>query len=281
MPELLAAGHRVTGLARSQAAAEKLISMGAIPHLGDLNDFDSLKAAAAAADGVIHLGFIHDFTRFADMCALDRRAIEAMGQALLGTEKPFVVTSGTAVVTSKQLLTEEMRVQGPAHNPRTATELAVDAVADQGVRVSVVRLSPSVHGEEDKHGFVPILINLAQEKGKVAVINEGTNVWPAVHRLDAARLYRLALEKKAPSGTRYHAVADQGVPTRQLAEAIAAKCNLPLVSLTPEEAPAYFGWFLHFASLNNPSSSAATQALLDWKPTHPSLLDDLQGTVYF
>ncbi|WP_080055837.1 SDR family oxidoreductase [Spirosoma aerolatum] len=279
--ELIAAGHQVTGLARSEAAAQKLLSFGVTPHPGDLTDLDSLKAGVTAADGVIHLGFIHDFTRFADVCAIDKTVIETMGQALLGTDKPFVVTSGTAVINGNELLTEDMRLQGTTHNPRSATELAVDVVAAQGIRVSVVRLSPSVHGEGDAYGFVPILINLARQHGKVAVINGGSNVWPGVHRLDAARLYRLALEKEAPSGTRYHAVADQGVSTRQIAEAIAAKLNLPVVSLTFEEAPSYFGWFQHFASFNNPSSSAITQAMLDWHPTHPSLMDDLRGDVYF
>ncbi|TRW26660.1 SDR family oxidoreductase [Flavobacterium zepuense] len=278
--ELLKAGHTVLGLARSEASAQKLKAAGAEAHLGDLNDLESIKAGVRAADGVIHLGFIHDFTRFPEVCAIDKTVIETMGGELIGTDKPFIVTSGTAVAANNDVLTEAGRIHSFT-NPRTATELAVDAVAAKGVRVAVVRLSPSVHGDEDRHGFVPMLRNIAKEKGKAAIINEGTNVWPAVHRLDAAKLYRLAIEAPFTAGTRFHAVGEEGVPMKDIAGAIAKKLNVPLVSLTPEEAAGYFAWFTHFASLNNPASSVVTQATLGWEPVHPGLLEDLHGDVYF
>jgi len=278
--ELLKTGHTVLGLARSEASAQKLKAAGTEVHLGDLNNLESIKAGVRAADGVIHLGFIHDFTRFAEVCAIDKTVIEAIGGELVGTDKPFIVTSGTALGAGSDILTET----GPVHshnNPRIATEQAVDTVAEKGVRVGVVRLSPSVHGDGDKIGFVPMLRNIVKEKGMAAIINEGANVWPAVHRLDAAKLYRLAIEAPFTAGTRFHAVGEEGVPMKAIAGAIAKRLNVPLVSLTPEEAAGYFAWFTHFASLNNRASSAITKATLRWEPTHTGLLEDLADDIYF
>ncbi|WP_321331633.1 SDR family oxidoreductase [uncultured Bacteroides sp.] len=279
--ELIAAGHQVLGLARSEASGQKLKIAGAEVHYGDLTDTESLIAGAQAADGVIHLGFIHDFSRFAEVCAIDRQAIETMGEALIGADKPFVVTSGTGVVAMDGMLTEDIRPMAVMNNPRLGSEQAVDTLAAKGCRVSVVRLPPSVHGEGDKHGFVPILINLAREKGKAAIVNDGKNVWPAVHRLDAARVFRLALEKTASAGTRYHAVSDQGIEMKTIAGAIAARLNVPLVSLAPDQAGEYFTWFTHFASFNNSTSAKTTQEMLGWQPEYPGLMADLEDDVYF
>lgn len=278
--ELIANGHQVLGLARSEAAAEKLRSVGAEPLYGDLTDLESLKKGALAADAVAHLGFIHDFTRFAEMCEVDRKVIETIGTALIGTEKPFIVTSGTGILRKRGIALEsDVVVETP--NPRTATELAVNAIAAKGVRASVVRFPPSVHGDGDIGGFVPILIRIAKEKGIVAVINEGMNVWPAIHRLDAARVFRLAIEKNPEPGTRYHAVAEQGVKMNAIAETISDHLKLPFKRIKEEEAAAYFTWFTHFAMFDNPSSSAWTQQELNWKPQHTELLEDLKGNVYF
>jgi nucleoside-diphosphate-sugar epimerase len=277
--ELLAAGHHVLGLARSEESTNKLIAAGAEAHRGDLNDFESLKSGAAASDAVIHLGFVHDFTRFEEMCKLDGQVIEAIGEALQGTDKPFLITSGTALFSKDGLTIETDRSVHP--HPRIATENAADAVAGKGVKVAVVRLSPSVHGQGDIIGFVPTLIRIAKEKDKSAVINGGDNFWPAVHKLDAAKLYRLALEKPFESGTRYHAVAEQGIPFKDIAAFIAERLQVPVVSLTHDEAAEHFGWFAHFAKLNNLTSSKETQSALGWNPQHPTLMEDLQSSVYF
>lgn len=278
--ELLAHGHQVLGLARSEESVKKLLAAGAEALRGDLNDFDSLKSGAMASDAVIHLGFVHDFTKFEEMCKLDGKVIEAIGEALLGTDKPFLITSGTALF-SKDGITTEKDFSANNPHPRIATENAADAVGARGIKVAVVRLSPSVHGKGDLIGFVPTLINIAKAKGKAAMINDGSNFWPAVHVLDAAKLYRLALEKPFISGTRYHAVAEQGIPFKDIATFIAEKLQLPLVSLTKDEAAAHFGWFAHFAKLNNLTSSEATRVTLGWDPQHPTLIEDLQNDIYF
>ena len=273
--ELLANGHQVLGLARSEESANKLIAAGAEAHRGDLNDFESLKAGAGNCDAVIHLGFVHDFARFEEMCKLDGQVIEAIGEALLGTEKPFLITSGTALFSKDGVTIETDRSVNP--HPRIATENAADAVAAKGVKVAVVRLSPSVHGKDDIIGFVPTLIRIAKEKGKSAVINDGHNFWPAVHKLDAAKLYRLALEKPFESGTRYHAVGEEGIPLKEIASLIGEKLDVPVVSLTSEEADENFGWYTHFAKLNNLTSSEETKVALGWNPEHPTLLDDIEN----
>lgn len=277
--ELIRAGHQVLGLARSDAAAQSLIAAGAQVHRGDLDDTDSLQAGAADSDGVIHTGFIHDFTRFKEVCETDRRAIEALGSALAGTDRPLITTSGTALLTPGKLGVETDRaIPGP--NPRVASEEAADAVAALGVRVSVVRLPPSVHGEGD-HGFVPMLIGIAREKGISVYSGDGGNRWPAVHRLDAAHLYRLALEEASTTGTRFHAVAEEGIAFREIAEVIGKRLNLPVVSKSPEEAAAHFSWFAHFAALNCPTSSQQTQERLRWQFDQPGLIADIDQDSYF
>lgn len=278
--ELLAAGHQVLGLARSEQAEQKLNQAGAEVHRGDLTDFESLKSGASACDAVIHLGFVHDFSRFEEMCKLDGQVITAIGEALAGTDRPFIITSGTALFSKDGVTTEDDR--SPAHpHPRMATENAADAVSDKGVNIAVIRLSPSVHGEGDKIGFVSLLINIAREKKTSAMVDQGDNHWPAVHRLDAAKLYRLALEAPFKTGTRYHAVAEQGIPFRNIASEIAETLTIPLVSLNPEAAAAHFNWFAHFAKLNNLTSAEKTKKALNWQPQQPTLLEDMKGKAYF
>jgi nucleoside-diphosphate-sugar epimerase len=277
--ELINAGHQVLGLARSEASAAKLIAAGAEVKMGDLEDLASLQSGAAAADGVIHCGFIHDFGRFAEVCEVDKRAIEAMGQVLAGSDRPFVVTSGTALVNPGNLATEDIIPPFNPHWPR-ASEQAADAVAELGVRTSIIRLAPSVHGDGDLQGFVPILIKIAQEKGISAYIGEGLNRWNAVHRLDAAQLYRLAVESPASAGARYHAVGEEEVTFKSIAEAIGRILDIPVVSITPEQAATHFTWFSAFAAIDVPASSKLTQERLNWHPTHSRLLVDLENGVY-
>ena len=277
--ELVGAGHRVLGLARSEAGAKSLAAVGAEPHRGDLADLESLSRGAAASDGVIHTAFIHDFSRFKENCETDRRAIAALAAALAGSDRPLIVTSGTGLLSPGRLATEDdLPVTGPKAIPRIASEEAAGEAAARGVRVSVMRLPPSVHGAGD-HAFVPHLIALAREKGVSAYIGEGLNLWPAVHRLDAARLYRLALE--SGSAPRYHGVAEEGVKFRDIAAVIGRRLGLPVAGKTPEEAAAHFGWFAHFAAMNSPASSRRTRDLLGWEPQQLGLIADLDGPRYF
>lgn len=278
--ELIGAGHQVLGLARSQKAAQALAAAGAEAHAGDVEDLDSLRRGAAAADAVAHLGFIHDFANFAAVCEIDRRAIAALGSALVGSDRPLIITSGTALISPGRLATEEDASVLAVHDlPRVATEEAAQAVADQGACVALMRLAPSVHGEGD-HGFVPALIGIARATGVSAYVGEGRNYWNAVHRLDAARLFRLALEHQA-ADARYHAVAEEAITFRAIAEAIGQGLNLPVVSKSPEEAAAHFGAFAGFTQLNAPASSKLTQQRLGWQPTQPTLLADLAQGHYF
>ena len=278
--ELIAAGHKVLGLARSDAAAASLAAAGAVAHRGALDDLPSLRSGAAAADGVIHAAFIHDFSQFVANCETDRRAIEALGSALAGTDRPLIVTSGTLLLTPGRLGTEEHApAAGAIALPRVASEEAAASVAARGVRVSVVRLPPSVHGDGD-HGFVPALIGIARAKGVSAYVGDGGNRWPAVHRLDAAPLYRLALEQTS-AGARFHGVADEGVPVRDIAEVIGRRLKLPTVSKSPEQAAEHFGWLAHFLGIDGPASSVQTQERLGWRPGQPGLLADLDRASYF
>jgi nucleoside-diphosphate-sugar epimerase len=279
VPELLSAGHRVLGLARSEAAATALKALGAEARPGDLDDLDGLRAAAAAADGVIHLAFRHDFDDYAGAGETDLRAVEAMGEALVGSDRPFVITSGTlllAFLAPGRLGTEHDTLPS---GPRIDSENAVIALAERGVRSSVVRLSPLVHSTLDHHGFAHRLINIARDTGVSAYIGDGSNRWPGVHTLDAARLYRLALEN-APAGTRLHGVADEGVPFRDIADVIGRHLNVPVAGISPEEA-GHFGFLSAFAALDNPTSNTLTQKVLDWHPEHPGLIADLDAGHYF
>jgi nucleoside-diphosphate-sugar epimerase len=276
---LLDAGHQVTGLARSAKGAAALTAKGARAHPGDLDDLDGLRDAAAAADGVIHLAFRHDFDDFAGAAQTDLRAVEAMGEALVGTDRPFVSTSGTlmlALAAPGRLATEHDTL--PA-GPRIDSENAVIALAERGVRSSVVRLSPLVHSNLDHHGFAHHLINTARATGVSAYIGDGSNRWPAIHTLDAVHLYRLALET-APAGTRLHGVADEGVPFRDIADVIGRHVGVPVVSIPSEEA-GHFGFLALFAALDNPTSNALTQKVLDWHAERPGLIEDLDEGHYF
>lgn len=276
--ELTDAGHRVLGLARNDAAADKLKQQGIEVHRGDVTDAASLVSGARASDGVIHTAFNHDFSKWAEHCEDDRRAIEALGGALVGSERPLVVTSGTGLVATPGKLAAEN--DPPTSTlPRVASEQAVDAVSARGVHVSVVRLPPSVHGDGD-HGFVPMLIAIARDKHASSYVNEGSNRWSAVHRLDAAHLYRLVIEKGVAGG-RYHGVGDEGVPFRDIAGVIGRRLNIAIVSRTPEQAAEHFAWFAHFAALDAPASSAQTQRELGWRPTHVGLIRDLEQGTYF
>jgi nucleoside-diphosphate-sugar epimerase len=278
--ELIASGYHVLGLARSDAGAKSLAAAGAQVHRGDLEDLNSLRSGAATSDGVIHTAFIHDFTKFKENCEIDRGAIDALGTPLVNTDRPLIVTSGTVLVAPGRLATEETQApSGPDAIPRVASEEAAAVLALRGVRTLVLRLPPSVHGDGD-HGFVPFLIRLAREKGLSAYVGEGRNRWPAVHRLDAAHLYRLVLEKGS-GGTWYHGVAEEGLPFREVAEVIGRRLDVPVVSIAPEEAANHFGWFAHFAALDAPASSQKTHELLGWRPKQHGLIADLNGGSYF
>ena len=266
--ELLRHGHQVLGLARSAANAAAIAAAGAQVQRGSLDDFNSLASGAAAADGVIHTAFIHDFSNYAASVEADRRAIEILGNTLAGSGRPLVVTSGTRSATAGGFVTEDMPAD--PNFPRRSEASALPFVG-RDVRVAVVRLPPSVHGEGD-HGFVPELIRIAREKGVSAYIGDGSNRWPAVHRLDAAQAFRLAVET-APAGTRVHAVAETGIPAKEIAAVIARRLGLPLESRPVE----HFGWLGPFFALDLPTTSEQTQRLLGWHPVQPGLLADLDA----
>jgi nucleoside-diphosphate-sugar epimerase len=273
--ELLSSGYQVLGLVRSDAGARALGAAGAEVYRGELTDLESLRGGAAASDAVIHTAFIHDFSKFLENCEIDRRAIETLGAVLAGSNRPLIVTSGLGIQKTGPLGTEQDRQA--AHFPRKS-EPAADEALKHGVRASVVRLSPSVHGDGD-HGFVPMLISLAREKGVAAYIGEGVNRWAGVHRLDAARLYRLALEK-GTAGGRYHGVADEGVPFREIAGVIGQRLGVPVVSLSPDEAAKHFGWMAQFAGMDLAASSRVTREQLGWEPKERGLLADMEACYF-
>ena len=276
VPELLAAGHQVLGLARSDESAEKLTTAGAQVHRGDLADLDSLRSGAKDADGVIHLAFHHDFDNFVDAGELDRNAIAALGETLAGSGRPLVVTSGTAGHAPGQILPED-RPANP-QSPRTSESAAL-AFADRDVRVSIVRLAPTVHGNGD-YGFIPVLIDVARTKGVSAFPGDGTNRWSAVHRDDAAILFRLAAES-ALTGTILHAVGEQAVTTRDIAESFGRHLGVPVTSIAPDAAFDHFGWIGAFFGIDMPASSELTQQRFGWQPTNIGLLEDLEQGHYF
>ncbi len=276
--ELIRAGHQVLGLTRSDAGAQALGAAGAEVHRGTLEEPDSLRRGAAGAEGVIHCAFDHNFSNFVANCEKDRRAIEALGTALIGSDRPLVITSGTGMGTKVpgQPATEDH--YDPNHaNPRRASEEAGAALLERGVNVSVVRL-PQVH-DTVRQGLITPAIGIARDKRISAYIGEGLNRWPAAHVLDVALLYRLALEKHE-AGSRYHAVAEEGIPMRQIAEVIGRGLKVPVVSLTPEQVPAHFGWLAMFAGFDMPASSALTRQRLGWNPTGPGLIADLERMQY-
>ncbi|QLJ02246.1 SDR family oxidoreductase [Streptomyces sp. NEAU-sy36] len=285
VPELLDAGHQVVGLARSDASAAALTAAGAEVVRGSLDDLEVLASAAADSDGVIHLAFKHDIAfsgEFRSAAEADRRAVDTLTGALAGSDRPFVIASGVAGLKPGQVSTERDRPKVEGDSPvliRAITAEAVLACAERGVRSCVVRLAPTCHGEGD-HGFVAGLIGIAREKGASGYVGDGANRWPAVHRLDAARLFRLAVEK-APAGTVLHGIAEEGVPIREVAEVIGRHLGVPTVSVGAEDAAAHFGWMSGFAAVDAPASNDLTRELLGWEPTRPGLLADLEEGHYF
>ena len=290
VPELIGAGHEVIGLARSDASAAALSAAGAKAQRGTIDDLDSLRDATAASDGVIHLAFKHDIAfsgGFQGAADADRRAVEAFGEALVGSDRPFVIASGTIGLGPGRVANERdgngpdpaVAALGGGPQTRRATAELVLSLASRGVRSSVVRLPPTVHGQGD-HGFVATLVGIARDRGVSGYIGDGSNRWPAVHRIDAAHLFRLALEK-APAGSTLHAVADEGVPIRDIAEVIGRHLDLPVVAISPEDAAEHFAWLAGFLAADSPASSALTRELVGWQPTHPGLIDDLDQGHYF
>jgi nucleoside-diphosphate-sugar epimerase len=277
--ELLTAGHQVLGLTRSDTGAQALTNAGAQPHHGSIEDLDSLRTGAEKCDAVIHLAFNHDFSKFAANCEADRKVIQTLGSALTGSDRPLLVTSGTGI--AKQSPGRPAREDDPpvpsTAVPRAASEEAAHALASQGVNVSIIRL-PQVH-DPRKQGLITYAIDVARQKKISAYVGDGLNRWAAVHILDAARLYRLALEKRTP-GAIYHAVGEEGVPMKKIAETIGQGLRIPVVSLAPQDVPAHFGWLAMFAAHDMPATSAQTRQQLNWNPTGPGLIADLQKMDY-
>jgi nucleoside-diphosphate-sugar epimerase len=278
--ELIGAGHEVVGLARSDSSADSLEAAGAEVHRGSLEDLDSLRTGAEASDGVIHLAYIHDFSKVEDNAIVDRRAIEALGEALAGSDRPLVIASGTLFLAQGRAATEQDgRDPAADANQRRRNEQLLLSLADRGVRSASVRLTPTVHGKGD-HGFVPIIIGVAREKGVSGYVGDGSNRWPAVHRLDAAKLFGRAVEL-APARTVLHAVAEEGVRVREIAEVIGRHLDVPAVSIAPEEAVAHFGFLGAFLGPDSPASSAVTRGRFNWQPEQPGLIEDLEQGHYF
>jgi nucleoside-diphosphate-sugar epimerase len=276
IPELLGAGHQVLGLARSDSSAAAVAALGAEVLRGDLNDLDALHAGAASSDGVIHLAFIHDFSNFEASVTADRRAIETMGTALEGSDKPLVIASGTAAVPGRVATERDEQSAMSAVSGRATNALATLDLAARGVRSSVVGLPRTVHGDGDRHGFIARLVSIARDKGVSGYVGDGSNRWPAVHVLDAAHLFRLAVEQ-APAGTRLHAVGDEGVPIRDIADVIGRHLSLPTASVPAED----FGFLGQILSVDQPASAALTRELLGWRPVQPGLIEDMEKGHYF
>jgi nucleoside-diphosphate-sugar epimerase len=276
--ELIAGGHEVVGLARSDENVRTLEQLGAKVHRGSLQDLDSLKRGARECDGVIHLAFIHDFAKFAENGAIDKAAVEAIGDELEGSNKPFIVTSGTGLIAAGVVVTEEMRRADGAHVPRVSEQTGL-AYASRGVRAMTIRL-PQVHGADGKAGLISYLVELARQKGAAAYVGEGSERWAAAHRQDVARLYRLVLEKGVADGI-YHAVGEEGVPMRQVMDVIGRALDVPVVSIGQDEAGEYYGPLAMFAGLDMPASSALTQQWLGWTPTGIGLIADIGQPGYF
>jgi nucleoside-diphosphate-sugar epimerase len=276
VPELINAGHQVLGLTRSEAGAQSLIAAGAEVHRGDLEDLESLRSGAAKSDGVIHTAFIHNFSKFKENCEIDGRAIETLGDTLAGSGRPLIVTSGIGALAPGRVATEDMDAPLNPAMPRVSEQTGL-AQGSRGVNVSVVRL-PQVH-DTVKQGLITYAIQIAREKGVSAYVGDGKNRWSAAHVLDVAHLYKLALDKHE-AGSRYHAVAEEGVSMREIAEVIGRGLKVPVVSLSAEEAPAHFGWLAMFAGFDMPASSALTQQRLGWRPTGPGLIADLEQMRY-
>jgi nucleoside-diphosphate-sugar epimerase len=283
VPDLIGAGHQVVGLARSDASAAALSAAGAEVHTGDLDDLDSLHASAAASEGVIHLAFRHDLSFSGDMqgaADADRRAIEVFGEALAGSDRPLVIASGTLGLAQGRAATERDGHDVTANaSPRLANAELTLSLAARGVRSSIVRLAPTVHGVGD-NGFMAMIISIARDKGVSGYVGDGLNRWNAVHRLDAARLFRLAVEA-APAGSTLHAVGDEGVPIRDVAEIIGRHLDVPVVAVSPADAAGHFGFLGGLLQIDSCVSSALTQELLDWRPSHPGLIEDLDAGHYF
>lgn len=277
--DLIAAGHQVLGLCRSDDKAPALAAAGAAIHRGSLQDLESLKSGAAQSDGVVHLAFNHDFSKFAENGADEQRAIQAIGAVLEGSDRPLVVTSGIALLAPGNVATEKSLPRPASESFPRNPEAAAAALRARGVHATAVRLPPSVHGHGD-HGFVPRLIGLARQNGVSPYVGDGLNRWPAVHRLDAARVFRLALEHGAQGGP-FHAVADEGVRFREIAEVIGRRLNVPVVSQSAEQAAEHFGWIARFAGIDCPAKSERTRVLLDWKPEQPGLIADIDHPAYF
>jgi nucleoside-diphosphate-sugar epimerase len=275
--ELIHSGHQVLGLTRSDAGAKSLTAAGAQVHRGDLEDLESLRSGASSSDAVIHTAFNHDFSKFAENCEEDRRAIEALGDALAGSDRLLLVSSGLALLASGRAATEDDPPVPTSPSYPRASELTALSQASRGVRTAIMRL-PQVH-DTVKQGLITYAIQVAREKGVSAYVGDGLNRWPAAHRLDTARLYRLALEK-ADAGEKFHAVAEQGVPVRDIARAIGRGLNVPVVSLAPEESSKHFGWLAAFVGRDIPASSAHTREKLGWNPTGPGLISDLDNMRY-
>jgi nucleoside-diphosphate-sugar epimerase len=280
VPELLAAGHQVVGLARSDDAASAVAAAGAEVRRGSLDDLDSVRAGAEDSDGVVHLAFKHDFSDYAGAGRTERAAVETIGKTLEGSDRPFLFASGVALLAPGRVVTERDATPmiGP-DSPRGGGEELALGYAERGVRSVGLRFAPTVHGDGD-HGFVSTLVGVARERGASGYVGDGSNRWPAVHRLDAARLVRLALDA-SPAGSVVHAVAEEGVPARAIAEAIGRGLDVPVVSVAPDAAAEHYGWIGAFFAVDMPASSVLTQERLDWTPTHPGLIEDLEAGHYF